>query len=98
MFYRVIQKVVFRIWTLVKKIIGYKQQKVLTVSFHNGTGCDFNLTINEIFKQNNDKRKVSTLSSGNGKAQMFTVGCSDIASWENNFLIISLENMANTNI
>ena len=38
--------------------LRYKPQNFIPVIFHNGSGYDFILLYNEIFKQNNDKRKV----------------------------------------
>ena len=41
--------------------LRYKQQNFIPVIFHNGSGCDFNLLYRELFKQNNDKRKVDII-------------------------------------
>ena len=38
-------------------------------------GYDFNLPYNELFKQNNDKRKVDTKPVAAGKSKMFSIGC-----------------------
>ena len=54
--------------------LNYKHQNFIPVIFHNGKGYDFNLLFNEIFKQNNSRRKIDILPSTNGKARMFRVG------------------------
>ena len=41
--------------------IRYKQQNFIPVIFHNDSGYDFNLLYSELFKQNNDKRKVDNI-------------------------------------
>ena len=42
-----------------------KQQNFIPVLFHNGKVYDLNLIFNEIFKQNNNKRRVDVLLSTN---------------------------------
>ena len=54
--------------------LNYKHQNFIPVLFHNGKGHDFNLIFNEIFKQNNSRRRIDILPSTNGKARMFRVG------------------------
>ena len=41
--------------------LRYKQQNSIPIIFHNGSGYDFNLLYSEIFKENNDKRKVDNI-------------------------------------
>ena len=52
-----------------------KQQNFIPVIFHNGSGYDFNLLYSELFKQNNDKRKVDNIPLAAGKSKMFSIGC-----------------------
>ena len=40
--------------------LRYKQQNFIPILFHNGSGFDFNLLYSELFKQNNDKRKLDS--------------------------------------
>ena len=53
--------------------LNYKHQNFIPVIFLNGKGYDFNLLFNEIFKQNNSRRKNDILLSSNSKARMFSV-------------------------
>ena len=53
--------------------LNYKHQNFIPVIFHNGKDYDFNLLFNEIFKQNNSKRRIDILPSINGKARMSRV-------------------------
>ena len=53
--------------------LNYKHQNFIPVIFHNGKGYDFNLLFNEIFKQNNSRRKIDISPSANGKAGTFRV-------------------------
>ena len=53
--------------------LNYKHQNFIPVIFLNGKGYDFNLLFNEIFKQNNSKRRIDISHSTNGKASMFRV-------------------------
>ena len=71
--------------------LNYKHQNFIPLIFHNGKGYDFNLLFNEIFKQNNSKRRINILPSTNGKARMFRVG-----KFRDNysFLTMSLEKIA----
>ena len=55
--------------------LSYKQQNFIPVIFHNGSGYDFNLLYSELFKQNNDKRKVDNIPLAAGKSKMFSIGC-----------------------
>ena len=55
--------------------LRYKQQNFIPVIFHNGSGYDFNLPYSELFKQNNDKRKVDNIPLAAGKSKMFSIGC-----------------------
>ena len=50
--------------------LRYKQQNIIPVKFHNGSGYDFNLLYSELFKQNNDKRKVDNIPLAAGKSKM----------------------------
>ena len=53
--------------------LNYKHPNFIPVIFHNGKGYDFNLFFNEIFKQNNSRRRIDILPISNGKARMFRV-------------------------
>ena len=55
--------------------LRYKQQNLIPVVFHNGSGYDFNLLYSELFKQNNDKGKVDNIPLAAGKSKMFSIGC-----------------------
>ena len=55
--------------------LRYKQQNFIPVIFHKGSGYDFNLLYSELFKQNNDKRKVDNIPLAAGKSKMFSIGC-----------------------
>ena len=48
--------------------LNYKHQNFIPVIIHKGKCYDFNLLFNEIFKQNNSKRRIDILPSKNGKA------------------------------
>ena len=74
--------------------LNYKQQNFIPVSFHNGKGYDFNLIFNEIFNQNNNKRRVDILPSANGEARMFKVGILKFID-SYNFMTMSLDKIAN---
>ena len=54
--------------------LNYKHQNFIPVIFRNGKGYDFNLLFNEIYKQNNSRRRIDILPSTSGKARMFRVG------------------------
>ena len=54
--------------------LNYKHQNFIPVIFHNGKSYDFNPLFDEIFKQNNSRRRIDILPSTNGKARMFRVG------------------------
>ena len=45
--------------------LNYKHQNFIPVIFHNGKSYDFNLLINEKFKQNNSRRRIDILPSTN---------------------------------
>ena len=62
-----------KIWNL-----RYKQQYFIPVIFHNGSGYDFILLYSELFKQNNDKRKVDNIPLAYGKSKMFSIGCLEL--------------------
>ena len=53
--------------------LRYKQQSFIPVIFHNGSGYDFNLLYSELFKQNNDKRKVDNIPLAAGKSKMLSI-------------------------
>ena len=55
-------------------ILRYKQQNFIPVIFLNGSGYDFNLLYSELFKQNNDKRKVDNIPLAAGKSKMISIG------------------------
>ena len=55
--------------------LRYKQQKFIPVIFHNGSGYDFNLLYSELFKRNNDKRKVDNIPLAACKSKMFSFVC-----------------------
>ena len=73
--------------------LRYNQQNFIPVIFHNGSGYDFNLLYNELFKQNNDKRKVYSIPLAAGKSKMFRIGCLKFLD-SYNFLAMSLDQMA----
>ena len=50
--------------------LRYKQQNFIPVIFHNGSSYDFNLIYNELFKQNNDKRKVDSIPLAADKSKI----------------------------
>ena len=78
-----------------KKICNqrYKQQNFIPVIFHNGSGYHFNLLYSELFKQNNDKRKVDNIPLAAGKSKMFSIGCLKFLD-SYNFLAMPLDQMA----
>ena len=73
--------------------LRYKQQNFIPVIFHNGSGYDFNLLYSELFKQNNDKRKVDNIPLAAGKSKMFSIGCLKFLD-SYNFLSMPLDQMA----
>ena len=73
--------------------LRYKQQNFIPVIFHNGSGYDFNLVYSELFKQNNDKRKVDNIPLAAGKSKMFSIGCLKFLD-SYNFLAMPLDQMA----
>ena len=73
--------------------LRYKQQNYIPVIFHNGSGFDFNLLYSELFKQNNDKRKVDNIPQAAGKSEMFSIGCLKFLD-SYNFLATPLDQMA----
>ena len=75
-------------------ILNSKQQNFIPVIFHNGKGYDFNLIFNEIFKQDNNKRRVDLLHSTHGQARMFRVGILKFKD-SYNFMTNSLDKIAN---
>ena len=70
----------------------YKQQNVIPVIFHNGSGYDFNLLYSELFKQNNDKRNVDNIPLAAGKSKMISIGCFKFID-SYNFLAMPLDQM-----
>ena len=72
--------------------LRYKQQNFIPVIFHNGSGYDFNLLYSELFKQNNDKRKVDNIPLAAGKSKMFSIGCLKFLD-SYNFLAMPLDQM-----
>ena len=73
-------------------ILNYKHQNFIPVKFHNGKGYDFSLLFNEIFKQNNSRRRTDILPSTNGKAGMQRVGVLKFTD-SYGFLTMSLDKM-----
>ena len=73
--------------------LRYKQQNFIPVIFHKGSGSDFNLLYSEIFKQNNDKRKVDNIPLAASKSKMFSIGCLKFLD-SYNFLAMPLDKMA----
>ena len=73
--------------------LRYKQQNFNPVIIQNGSGYDFNLLYSELFKQNNDKRKVDNISLAAGKSKMFSIGCLKFLDCYN-FLAMPLDQMA----
>ena len=73
--------------------LNYKHQNFIPVIFHDGKGYDFNLLFNEIFKQNNSRRRIDILPSTNGKARMFRVGILKFID-SYSFLKMSLDKIA----
>ena len=73
--------------------LRYKKQNFIPVIFHNGSGYDFNLLYSELFKQNNDKRKVDNIPLAAGKSKMFSIGCLKFLD-NYNFLAVPLDQMA----
>ena len=55
--------------------LRYKQQKFIPIIFHKGSGYDFNLVYSELFKHNNEERKVDHIPLAAGKSKMFSIGC-----------------------
>ena len=70
----------------------YKQQNYIPVIFHNGSGYDFNLLYIELFRQNNDKRKVDNISLAAGKSKMHSIGCLNFLD-SYNFIAMPLDQM-----
>ena len=73
--------------------LRYKQQNFIPVIFHNGSGYDFILLYSELFKQNNDKRKVDNTPLAAGKSKMFSISCLKFLD-SYNFLAMPLDQMA----
>ena len=73
--------------------LRYKLQNFIPVIFHYGAGYDFNLLYSELFKQNNDNRKVDNIPLAAGKSKMFSIGCLKILD-SYNFLAMPLDQMA----
>ena len=72
--------------------LRYRQQNLIPVVFHNGSGYDFNLLYSELFKQNNDKRKVDSIPLVADKSKMFSIGCLKYLD-SYNFLAMPLDQM-----
>ena len=72
--------------------LNYKHQNFIPVIFHNCKGYDFNLLFNELFNQNNSKRRVDVLPSTNGKARTFGVGVLKFID-SYSFMTMSLDKM-----
>ena len=76
--------------------LRYKQQNFIPIILHNGSGYDFNLLYNELFKQNNDKRKEDNIPLAAGKSKMFGIGCLKFLD-SYDFLAMALDKMAKIN-
>ena len=72
--------------------LRYKEQNFIPVLFHNGSGYDLSLVYSELFKQNNDKRKVDNIPLAAGKSKMFSIGCLKFLD-SYNFLAMPLDQM-----
>ena len=72
--------------------LRYKQQNFIPVIFHNGSGYDFNLLYSELFKQNNDERKLDNIPLAAGKFRMCSIGCLKFLD-SYNFLAMPLDQM-----
>ena len=53
--------------------LKYKQQNFLPVIFRNSSGYDFNLLYSEIFKENNDEKKLDNIPLAAVKSKMFSI-------------------------
>ena len=73
--------------------LRYKQQNFIPLIFHNGSGYDCDLLYSDLFKQNNDKRKVDNIPLAAGKSKMFSIGCLKFLD-SYNFLAMPLDQMA----
>ena len=73
--------------------LRYKQQNFIPVIFHNGSGYEIKILYSELFKQNNDKRKVDNIPLAAGKSKMFSIGCLKFLD-SYNFLAMPLDQMA----
>ena len=73
--------------------LRYKQQKFIPIIFHKGSGYDFNLVYSELFKHNNDERKVDHIPLAAGKSKMLSIGCLIFLD-SYNFLAMPLDQMA----
>ena len=69
------------------------KQNFIPIIFHNGFGYDFNLLYSELFKHNNDKRKVDNKPLTAGKFKMFSIGCLKFLD-SYNVLAMPLDQMA----
>ena len=73
--------------------LRYKQQNFIHIIFHNGSGYHFNPLYSELFKQNNDKRKVDNIPLAAGQSEMFSIGCLKFLD-SYNFVAMHLYQMA----
>ena len=73
--------------------LRYKEQNFIPVIFHNDSGYDFNLLYSELFKENNDKRKVDNIPLAAGISKMFSIGFLKFLD-SYNFLAMPLDQMA----
>ena len=72
--------------------LRYKHENFIPFIFHNGSGYDFNLQYSEIFKQNNDKRKVDNIPLAVGESKMLSTACLKFLD-SSNFLAMPLNKM-----
>ena len=71
--------------------LRYKRENFIPVKYYNGYGYDFNLIYSELFKQNNDKRKVDNIPIATGLFKIFIGFRMFLDSY--NFLAMSLDGM-----
>ena len=76
--------------------LRYKQQNFIPVIFHHSSGNDFIPLYSELFKQNNDKRKVDNIPLAAGKSKMFSIGCLNFLD-SYTYLAMPLDQMAKIN-
>ena len=73
--------------------LRYKQQNLIHIIFHSGSGYYFSLLHSELLKRNNDKRKVDNIPPAAGKSKMFNICCLKFLD-SFNFLAMPLDQIA----